>query len=116
MSKSVQVGEILKQFAIGGTMVASISLVGNFVDPILAGLLAGIPVGLPTIYFIQNSQALPYIKNLSITTFLLLFVTLLYYFLFTKIKMDKNYTIIPTMGIWFLAVFVIYFIQKRLMK
>ena len=116
MTNSIQLGEVLKQFAIGGTMVASISLVGNFVDPILAGLLAGIPVGLPTIYFIQKSQALPYIKNLSMTTFLLMFVTLLYFYLYAKVKMDKNYAIIPTMSLWIVAVLVIYFIQKKLSK
>ena len=116
MSKSIQIGEVLKEFAIGGTMVASISLVGNLVDPVLAGLLAGIPVGLPTIYFIQKSKALPYIKNLSMTTFLLMFVTLLYFYLYAKVKMDKNYAIIPTMSIWIVVILIVYFVQKKMSK
>jgi hypothetical protein len=103
---------ILKEFLFGGTMVASISILANFVDPILAGLLAGIPIGLPTIYFISKDKATSYITNLSITTFMLLAVTLLYFYLYTKKKWSKNITILYTMFIWLISVIIIYVLQK----
>jgi len=106
---------ILKEFLFGGTMVATISYLANFIDPRLAGLLAGIPIGLPTIYFICKDKAVPYIKNLSITTFILLAVTLLYFYLYTKKKWSKNITIIYTMSIWVILVFFIYGIQQKLL-
>lgn len=103
---------LIKEFLFGGIMVSSISFVSKFVDPILAGLLAGIPIGLPTIYFISKDKATPYITNLSLTTFILLVFTLIYYYLYTKKKWSKNITILYTMLIWFISVVIIYIIQK----
>ena len=112
----MSVSKILKEFLIGGGMVAGISYLGNYTDPILAGLIAGIPIGLPTIYFIQQSKAIPYITNLSLTTILLCVVTLAYFYIFVKLKWGKNISIAYTMIFWFLAVMVIYYIQKHIIK
>ena len=111
MSKNA-VSETIKQFIIGGTFVGGISIISNYVDPIFGGLLAGIPIGLPTIYFIQQSKAHAYISNLSMTTILLCVTTLLYYYLFVHIKWKKNTAIIPTMSFWFFSILVIYYIEK----
>ena len=46
--------EIIKQFLIGGTFVSGISYMANYVNPVLAGLLAGVPIGLPSTFFIQQ--------------------------------------------------------------
>lgn len=105
--------EIIKQFLIGGSFVSGITFLGNYVDPILAGLIAGIPIGLPTIYYVKSSKAHTYIKNLSVTTILLSSVTLLYYYLYVHLKWDKNSTIIFTMTIWFIVVLLIYWFQKK---
>ena len=109
---STNYSEILKEFLIGGTTVAGISYLGNYVDPILAGLLAGIPMGLPTIYFIQQAKAEAYIRNLSFTTVLLCITTLLYYYLFVKLNVGKNIGIVYTMSFWFISIIAIYYIEK----
>ena len=111
MSKNI-IGETFKQFLIGGSFVAGISIISNYFDPIFGGLLAGIPIGLPTIYFIKKVNAHAYITNLSMTTILLCVTTILYYYLFVHIKWEKNTAIIPTMTFWFSAIIIIYLIEK----
>ena len=105
--------EILKQFVTGGVMVAGVSYLGNYVDPILAGLIAGIPIGLPTIYFITGKAAIPYIRNLLITTYLLCFVTTLFYVLYTKLKWDKDRALLVSMITWIIVVFIIYQLEHN---
>lgn len=107
---------IIKEFLIGGTFVAGISYIGNYVDPLLAGLLAGIPIGLPSAYFILNKQkSKEYVRNLALTTIVLTFVTILFYFTFVKYDFDKNVGITISMGIWLIIVLILWktrFVEK----
>lgn len=102
--------EIIKQFIIGGTFVAGISYIGNYVNPVLAGLLAGLPIGLPSTYFILNStKAKDYVSNLALTTILLTMVTCLYYYLYAHAGyLSKNMGIAFSMSIWLLGVVLIW--------
>jgi len=102
--------EIIKQFMIGGIFVSGISYMGNYVNPVLAGLLAGIPIGLPSTFFIHNSiKAKSYVSNLAITTILLTAVTCLFYYLYVKAGyMSKNGGIVLSMGIWIIGVIILW--------
>ena len=101
--------QIIKEFLIGGTFVAGISYIGNYVDPLLAGLLAGVPIGLPSAYFILSKQkSKEYVRNLALTTIVLTFVTILFYFTFVKYDLDKNIGIAISMGIWLLIVLILW--------
>jgi len=102
--------EIIKQFVIGGVFVSGISYVGNFVNPVLAGLLAGLPIGLPSTYFILNdTKAKAYVSNLALTTILLTIVTCLYYYLYAHTgNVSKNMGIAFSMSIWLIGVVLIW--------
>lgn len=102
--------EIIKQFIIGGTFVSGISYIGNFADPVLAGLLAGLPIGLPSTYFILNStKAKAYVSSLALTTILLTMVTCLYYYLYVHAGyLSKNMGIAFSMAIWLIGVVLIW--------
>jgi hypothetical protein len=108
--------EIIKQFIIGGVFVSGISYVGNYANPVLAGLLAGLPIGLPSTYFILNStKAKQYVSNLALTTILLTFVTCLFYYLYVHAGyMSKNMGIAFSMSIWLIGVVLIW--QLRVTK
>ena len=105
--------EIIKQFVIGGVFVSGISYVGNFVNPVLAGLLAGLPIGLPSTYFIlKDTKAKSYVSNLALTTLLLTLVTCLYYYLYAHTgTVSKNMGIAFSMTIWLIGVVIIWKIQ-----
>lgn len=104
---------LVKPFLTGGLFVAGISFIGNKVDPILAGLLAGLPIGLPSTYFISDKKAPKYVLNLAYTTILLTIVTILYTFIYViKHNTDKNTGIIISMSVWFVLVSLIYIYQK----
>jgi hypothetical protein len=102
--------EIIKQFVIGGVFVSGISYVGNFVNPVLAGLLAGLPIGLPSTYFIlTSSKAKDYVSSLALTTILLTIVTCLFYYLFVHTGyLTKNIGIVVSMTIWLTGVILIW--------
>ena len=106
--------EIIKQFIIGGVFVSGISYVGNYANPVLAGLLAGLPIGLPSTYFILNStKAKQYVSNLSLTTILLTFVTCLFYYLYVHAGyMSKNMGIAFSMSIWLIGVILIWQLRE----
>ena len=102
--------EIIKQFIIGGVFVSGISYMGNYVNPVLAGLLAGLPIGLPSTFFIQNStKAKNYVTYLAITTVLLTTVTCLFYYLYVHAGyMSKNMGIALSMALWIIGVILIW--------
>ncbi|GAG78500.1 unnamed protein product, partial [marine sediment metagenome] len=76
---------LFKEFLIGGTFVAVISGLGNYVDPLLAGLLAGVPIGLPsTIFIIGKTKSKAYVINLTIAVIMLMIVTFLFYYIYIK--------------------------------
>jgi len=100
---------IFKEFMIGGTFVAVISGLGNYVDPLLAGLIAGIPIGLPSTIFINGKlKSKEYVTNLTITSALLLAVTLLFYYIYIKKDIEKKKSIAIAMGIWIIIVFILW--------
>ena len=105
--------DILQPFLSGGIFVAVISYIGNKVDPILAGLLSGLPIPIVTTYFISDKKAPKYVLNLVFTGLLAQFVTILYYLLYDYKKgVSKNMGIIISMSIWFISVMIIFYYQK----
>ena len=105
--------DILKPFLSGGIFVAFISYIGNIVDPILAGLLSGLPIPIVSTYFISDKKAPEYVLNLVYTGLMAQFVTVLYYVLYDLRKnVSKNMGIVISMSTWFILVFIIYLYQK----
>lgn len=105
--------DIIKTFLSGGIFVATISYIGNNVDPILAGLLSGLPIPIVSTYFITDKKAPKYVLNLVYTGLLAQFATILYYILYDYRKdVSKNVGILISMSVWFFSVLLIYFYQK----
>ena len=104
--------KIIEEFLIGGTTVALISYLGNYVNPVLAGIFASIPIGLPSGYFIATSKIPAYYKNLLIMTTGLLAATAITTVLIIQYKIEKNTSIIAGMLTW--AIYgAIYYIYQR---
>lgn len=101
---------IIQQFLIGGTTVATISYLGNFVNPVLAGIFASVPIGLPSGYYIATSKAPGYYKNLLLMTTGLLLATGVTTLLITEYNVSKNMSIVGGMLTWAMygAIYYIY--------
>ena len=103
--------EYIQYFFIGGSILTGLSYIANEIDPVLAGLLGGIPIALPTLYTITGKKRISkYIDNLVVSTFLLFFVTLIFYICNQQYKYKKNNCLCTSLLVWFLT---IYYLWKK---
>lgn len=101
----------VKEFLLGGTMVAAISYLGNSVNPLLAGLLGGIPIALPSLYFVQGTHNIKVVSTtLLVSTFLLFTTVVIFYYLhFVKQSGEsKNKALIWSMVIWLIITLILW--------
>ena len=78
------------QFIIGGLTVATIAFTANHINnPILAGLIAAIPIGMPSSIFVDNNKVEAYARNLTIMTLVLMVATLTNWLLIRNLKYNK---------------------------
>lgn len=104
-------GALLQSFAVGGSTVAGINYLGNYMSPLAAGIFAGVPIGLPSGYYIGNDKAAAYYSHLVVMTFVLFLATLVTYVLIVNYKMDKNKAIGLGMLTWFMCG-LLYYLYK----
>ena len=89
------------QFIIGGLTVAGIAYFSNNINnSAIAGLIAGVPIGLPSIVFVDDKRVASYISSLLITTGILFTVTAVCWYLVHHKKFDKFKAAQYSMGIW----------------
>lgn len=98
------------QFLIGGLTVAGIGYAGNNVaNKAIAGLIAAMPIGMPSSIFIDDKKVEQYAYNLLIMTFVLLAATFSNWALLKYGKMDKYKSVMISMAIfWGLGLLVVF--------
>ena len=100
--------KILKHFFIGGILFSFLSYIANQVDPIIAGLITGLPVGLFTIYFVMDyntSQQFAFVDLFS--CLLMTLVTLIFYYIYTIKKIPKKRALFFSISLWIILTFII---------
>ena len=100
------------QFCIGGTTVSGISYLSNFVNPLIGGIFAGIPIGLPSVVFIDDLKVNSYLKNLTFMTYILSLATTIGYLIHTHANLDKYQSAGAAMIVWFIIGFIYYLIMR----
>ena len=91
------------QFLIGGLTVMGIAFFSNNIsNTAIAGVIAGVPIGMPSTIFVEDNKAAAYMTNLLYATFILLFVTTLNWYLVAKKKINKYKSVGISMGTWVL--------------
>jgi len=92
------------QFLIGGLTVSGISYVSNILNnPLLGGIIAGIPLGMPSTIFVKDSNVKGYTWNLMIMSTVLLLSTILNWFLINIVRYDKYTSVMISMALWFIV-------------
>ena len=106
--------EIIKSFILGGSFVAVISYISTQVNPVLGGLLAGVPIGLPTIYFIVcHKKSQVFILNLIYSTLILSTVTIVFYLMYQRANISKNISLSSSMLLWLVIVITIWKLRTK---
>lgn len=77
------------QFLIGGLTVAGISHFSKGANPILAGIIAAVPIGMPSSVFVPDAKVATYATNLLIMSSALIACTLTNWFFITRLKWSK---------------------------
>jgi hypothetical protein len=111
------INSIPGQFMMGGLTVSGISVFSNNLNnPALAGIVASIPVGMPSSIFVKDSQLHEYSWNLLVMTSVLYLATFINWYLITKEKMSKYESVQIAMSVWAGLGIIYYFIGKMLKK
>ena len=101
------------QFLIGGLTVAGISILSNQVgDPLLAGVVASIPIGMPSTIFVKDNQVKSYTWNLLVMTSVLVLATSVNYYLINHMELDKYKSAGISMAVWSGLGMIYYFVMK----
>ena len=92
------------QFMIGGLTVAGISYFGNSqINPILAGIIAAMPIGMPSSIFVSNSKVELYSKNLLLMSVVLFAVTTTNWYFISILKWTKYKSVGVSMILYFVG-------------
>ena len=100
-----------KEFLMGGTMMAAVTYFGNNVDPLLAGLIGGIPLTIPSLYFVSGNSNLTLLSNtLIFSTFALFSIVGLFHYLYVVHSpgIPKNRCILYSMILWLVLTLLIW--------
>jgi hypothetical protein len=106
---------LLGQFIIGGLTVAGIAYFSNNINnSAISGLIAGVPIGLPSTIFVDDKRVSSYISSLLVTTGILFAVTAICWYLVHYEKFDKFKAVKYSMSIWLSLGLLFVFIKSFL--
>ncbi len=89
------------QFIIGGLTVAGITGFSNHLhNPALAGIIASVPIGMPSSVFVKDSEIAEYSWKLLVMMSVLFLATFANWFFITKMKVSKYKSVAIAMSIW----------------
>ena len=105
-------------FFIGGFTVAAIAYFSNHLDNVaLAGLIAAMPIGMPSSIFVDDNKVKEYSKNLLLMSFLLMFATTENWFFLNYTNIGKYKSVaISLSSFWILGLLYIFFVKRKTKK
>ena len=104
--------EYVVLFIVGGISIVVTKYLTNEVSPKLGAILATIPIGLFSAYFIvENSKVPDYLENYLKQTAFIVVSTILYLFLLNHMEIKHRNVYLMILSLW--IIFVIYQIFKH---
>ena len=89
------------KFLLGGIIVSSVSyLSNNLTNTVISGVIASVPIALPTAVFVKKSKLKGYSTNLLIMTGVLFISTLVFWYLYNYLNLDKHISVLYSMLFW----------------
>ena len=110
--KELSIKDLIFPFFYGGVLLAAVKWVGSK-STVLAATIAGIPIGLISIYFISDEKTLDYSHKYFYTTVFLLFSIIIFYTLHLYTNLKYRICIAIAVLCWLLLVTVRYFITSN---
>ena len=101
------------QFIIGGLTVAGIAGFSNSLhNALLAGVIASVPIGMPSSIFVSKNELASYTWNLLVMTTVLFLATFVNWYMIS-IGYSKYQSVAVSMFVWAFMGTIYYFIMKK---
>ena len=102
--------QYLQTFILAGSTVSGISYLGNTMNPLLAGILSGIPISIPSLLLIKNEKSgKEFIFAASIMVTIVWLITILCWYLYVKQKLSVKKSVIISIICWLLCACIYYY-------
>ena len=109
---SMFLNSIIGQFIIGGLTVGGIAFFSNNIsNPALAGVIAAMPIGMPSSVFVDDAKVESYAYNLLIMSVPLFIATFTNWYFISKMKLNKYKSVSFSMGIFFVIALLLAFLK-----
>lgn len=110
----MSVSKYIQTFVLAGATVSGIEYLGNSVNPLLGGILSGIPISIPSMLLINSiAKQKEFIYSANIMVALLAVVTCLCWYLFAKLNWSNYHAVALSTGIWAFCALVYYYMIVR---
>ena len=104
----------IQTFIVAGSTVTGISYLGNSINPLIAGILSGIPISIPSMLLINGTEKQKkFILSASIMVALLSIITILCWFLYVKRNYTATKSVVISMIGWVIGGIIYYFYMVK---
>lgn len=101
--------ELIETFFISGATVTSINYIGNKYNPLIAGIISGIPISIPSMLLINGrKKQQQFIYSAFIMVSFLAIITGLCSYLITYTSLSSIYCVLITFITWCVGAFLYY--------
>ena len=114
-AKELTLKELIFPFFYGGILLASVKYAGSK-STVLAATIAGVPIGLLSIYLIGDEKSIDFSHKYFFTTVFLLASILIFYILHLYTNLTKNICLTISLAVWIILVTIRYFITSKSAK
>jgi hypothetical protein len=101
------IGELIKPFLVGGTVIAGSKLLAHYTTPAVASLLGGLPTGIITAFFLADKKKTNYFDGYRFHSFILWLSTVLIYYMLADTKYNRNYILAGGLAAWAVISYII---------
>ena len=94
---------LIQSFIYGGTIVSIINYIANtMVNPALASIIAAVPIGMVSMYFLKEGNICDcFSRNYIVTGIVQIIAALFLYMLLIYYKINKTYAASASIFLWF---------------
>lgn len=101
------VGELIKPFLIGGTVIAGSKLLAHYTTPAVASLLGGLPTGIITATFLADKNKADYFDGYRFHSFILWLSTIFIYYMLADTNYNRDYILAGGLVAWAVISYII---------
>ena len=105
--------DLVIPFLIGGSIITGVKYASTHIkNPVVAAIIGGIPTGLISIYFINDSNVLKYSYNYFFITLALLTSIVIFHILYVYTNLQKDVILLISLLCWALFIGIRYTITN----